>query len=885
MRMSFALDQLYTLFQQVTAQTAEDRAAYLTQLAQTHPDLYEELQALLQADGEASQVFDRLQEQAYKPLLKQDLSLPPMSQLGHYRLQRVLGQGGMGTVYLAARDDHTRLKVAIKLLRYSSHDAEWMQRFRMEQQILARLEHPNIARLIDVGISPQGSPYLVMEYVEGKPLHEYCEAQKLGLNERLSLFTVVCNAVQFAHQNLIVHRDLKPSNILVTNDGSVKLLDFGIAKVLSSEETEWTLFETRAEVRLLTPEYASPEQIKGESITTASDVYQLGLLLYELLTRCRPFRATTQSYRSLEDQILNKEITRPSLALEKARQQPDAATVVYPSYRLPVDLDTVVLMALRKEAARRYSSVTAFAEDIQRFLEGRPVSAVRDRWMYRMGKFVLRNRWGVAIGTLVTLILVGFVVVLAKQSFEIRKERDRAEEIITFLEGLYKIGTDTSIQGGVYSVQELLNKGYQRTKTELQDQPETRVRMLDTIGRAFMNLGAYDQAEAVLQEALTLKTAFYGTKHPETANTLDDLVRVAEYRGQTEKGETLMKEVLAIREQFLADDDPVMIRSYTHYGQTLDALNHLPEAFAYFQKAYAGFTRIGQTETIWMTEVANSMAYTLYKQNRYQEAVQYVERALVLAHRPEVAKEGLILVQTLGTASSLSLALGDTRKAIAYRKEILEIRRKMYGDQNTRIAQGQRFLAWFCEVSGRFKEADSLLTASIATYTQLDPKEKALANLRMEQALVKLELGEFEQASHSFQQAVLENKTSKLTSEAFVLGLSGYVAGRKGQAQEGISRIQTALQALDPQKPETPLKKAILTMYLGDLYTFQTAFGQAEQHLKTSLAWFESQTGEHLVNKKRVAQRLVRLYSHWDRPFDADYYRIYPAQSVAAQKR
>ena len=345
--------------------------------------------------------------------------------IGLYKIIREIGRGGMGAVYLAERDDaHFTRRVALKLIKRGMDTDFVVQRFRNERQILASLDHPNIAGLIDGGATEADLPYFIMEYVEGQPINKYANANKLSTAERLKLFRTVCSAVQYAHQNLVIHRDLKPSNILVTKDGEPKLLDFGIAKLLKADggaETELTA----TAVRVMTPEYASPEQIKGERITTSSDVYSLGVLLYELLTGQRPYRVKSRQPEEVAKAICEQEPERPSAAVRmtafrvptsvgsSGRDKSPAEVGTLNTRNLKLlrgDLDNIVLKALRKEPQRRYASVDQFSEDIRRHLEGLPVTARKATLSYRASKFVQRNKIGVAAAVLILLTLGGGIV-------------------------------------------------------------------------------------------------------------------------------------------------------------------------------------------------------------------------------------------------------------------------------------------------------------------------------------------------------------------------------------------------------------------------------------------------------------------------------------------
>jgi tetratricopeptide (TPR) repeat protein len=334
--------------------------------------------------------------------------------IGAYEVLGELGRGGMGMVYLARRaDDEFQKKVAIKLVRPGMASEEALRRFRSERQISATLDHPHIARLLDGGRTGDGEPYFVMEFVEGEPLLDYCANRKLATEQRLRLFRDVCAAVQYAHQNLIVHRDIKPSNILVTGEGAVKLLDFGIAKLLNPEGVVATADQTATLARVLTPDYASPEQVRGEAITTASDVYALGVVLYELLTGKRPYRVTSTESAELIRVVCDTDPDRPS-TVSKSRE-------------LKGDLDAIVLKAMRKEPRSRYGSAEQLSEDIRRHLEGRPVEARRGTFSYRAGKFFRRHRLGLAAAALVLVAVAGGVWATLREARRARVAEARAE--------------------------------------------------------------------------------------------------------------------------------------------------------------------------------------------------------------------------------------------------------------------------------------------------------------------------------------------------------------------------------------------------------------------------------------------------------------------------
>jgi len=402
--------QIQDIFDSALDKPTADRNAFIDQTCAADASLRDEVLSLIRS-------FEGHKDFLEQPIAPLAFSEKPVDRmegrmLGPYQLTRCIGKGGMGTVYAASRADKEYHKeVAIKLVRQGMDTDDILRRFRQERQVLAGLDHPNIARLLDGGTTEEGLPYLVMEFVEGVTLDRYAESKNLSINDRLKLFCTVCSAVQFAHQNLIVHRDLKPGNIIVGIDGSPKLLDFGIAKLLSPEFMTEGEELTRTDMRPMTPEYASPEQVRGEPITTASDVYALGVILYRLITGCTPYKFKSNTIIDIEKAILDEAPERPSVAVTRMDGKLPPEGVERARRTLSGDLDMIVLMALRKEPSRRYASAEKLADDIERYLNGLPVSAQNDTVRYRVDKFVRRHKAGVAAASLTAVALIAATII------------------------------------------------------------------------------------------------------------------------------------------------------------------------------------------------------------------------------------------------------------------------------------------------------------------------------------------------------------------------------------------------------------------------------------------------------------------------------------------
>lgn len=444
------------------------------------------------------------------------------SRLGPYRLIELIGRGGMGEVYQAERaDDHYRSRVAIKLVRVD-HDASRVAwRFRSERQILAQLEHPNIARLIDGGATEEGVPYLVMELIAGQPIDVYCEQRQLTISQRVRLFLQVCAAVSFAHQRLVVHRDLKPGNILVSAEGTVKLLDFGIAKLLETEPATTPADMTATHVRVMTLEYASPEQVRGDPITTASDVYSLGVVLYRLLTGRSPYREDNAAERAVEI-LSDSPLSKPSTAVNETRVR-TASGESTPQMQfarkrarraLQGDLDNVLLMALRKEPERRYASVDQFTEDLRNYLDGMPVRARGDSLRYRATKFMSRHRYAVTAASLGALALVAGIVtttwqahIAAEQTRIAQEEVRKTRAVQSFMTSLFEKNTrlqPDALKARNMPVHELLVAASDKVRNDLTDTPAVRMELMNTIARLLIDINEFDRAGTLYRESVQI---------------------------------------------------------------------------------------------------------------------------------------------------------------------------------------------------------------------------------------------------------------------------------------------------------------------------------------------------------------------------------------------
>jgi serine/threonine protein kinase/tetratricopeptide (TPR) repeat protein len=556
-------EQLTTIVQRARKLDPDERADFIRRACGADETL---LSRVLLALGEDDANDERLDDAAAPAVLPKTLE---GELLGRYRILSKLGSGGMGDVYLAERaDDEYQQRVAIKIVRAGAFSSQIHTRLRLERQILATLQHPNIARLFDGGRTPDGAPYLVMEYIEGEPIDAYCDKRRLTLQDRLRLVRKICSAVHYAHQNLIVHRDLKPNNILITADGEPKLLDFGIAKLLDVRQTAQTVAVTHMDYRVMTPAHASPEQVRGDVITTASDIYVLGLLLYELLCGRRPFQFVGSSLLDMERILEEKEALAPSAMIRRtALDEPElldaivaarSTTAARLQRELRGDVDNIVAMAMRKDPERRYSSAEQLGADLDRHLGGQPVIAVSDSWLYRTRKFMVRHTLAVGASALAIVTLAAFAAITFLQSQRIAYERDvataertRAEQVSSFLVELFELSDPSRSRGNQVTARELLDVGARRVQLGLADQPETRATLLSTIGRVYNSLGLHADSVKLLEDALAARIRIHGERHPKVATALTDLGRALCERGDLAGCERRLDAAFAMQRELL----------------------------------------------------------------------------------------------------------------------------------------------------------------------------------------------------------------------------------------------------------------------------------------------------------------------------------------------
>lgn len=714
------------LFEAAVALAPDDRSSFLARACGDDPSLLGQLRSLLAADAraEAGKFLDSSAIEVEAHLTAAAETDARIGELfGPYKILELIGVGGMGAIYLAERADHEyKRKVAIKLIKRGMDTDFILRRFRNERQILANLNHPNIAQLLNGGTTDDGLPYFAMEYVEGLPIDKYCDAKKLNTAQRLELFRQVCGAVQYAHQNLVVHRDLKPTNMLVTAEGNPKLLDFGIAKVLDSQPGE-IQDATVTSLRVMTPEYASPEQVKGEPITTASDVYSLGVVLYELLTGQRPYKLKNARPDALAKAICEQEPARPSTsASSPGSQVPDLKPLISdPKSKLEAagsqpkslsrDLDKIVLMALRKEPQRRYASVDQFSEDIRRYLARRPVIARKDTLSYRTSRFIRRNRLGVSAAALILLTLIGGIITTAWQARVARRERARAEQRfndVRQMSNTFMFELNDEVEREPTRARELLVRHALEyldslaresgNDPSLQRELATAYQRLGDVQSRLhgQNLGTTGAALESYRKALAIRQSLFAAKPEEERSSLDladSYNRMSDVLSKTNNTAGALenyRSALRLVEQLL-ERNPAHMQArkdlgygYLTVGRAQLKLGALPEALASFQKSEAirellAKEHVGDASLrLDLIPAYDGVAYILSLNGKPKEALDYYRKSLVVAREltandPQEARARRALMDTLEWIGITLGEIGEDAAALDNHKQALAL--------------------------------------------------------------------------------------------------------------------------------------------------------------------------------------------------------------------
>jgi serine/threonine protein kinase/tetratricopeptide (TPR) repeat protein len=664
--------------------------------------------------------------------------LQPGDRIGPYRVRQRLGEGGMGVVWLAEQDEPIRRRVAIKIIKWGMDTRQVVARFASERQVLARLDHPNIARVFDAGSTEHGRPSFVMEYVPGIAITEYCDKHRLTVIQRLELFLQVCEGVQHAHRNAIIHRDLKPQNVLVSvleGRPVPKIIDFGVAKATDRSLEEGTVFTEHGQL-IGTPEYMSPEQAEMSSldVDTRTDLYSLGVLLYELLTGLLPFDSRQLRQAGIDEirrRIREDEPPLPSTRLGRDQPQTESIARAHATSvgrlvsELRGDLDWITMKALEKDRTRRYGTATELADDLRRHLRNEPVLASPPSTLYRVRKFVRRHAVGVAFAAVVFALVTTLAVTMTVQADRLARERDRtaaeaekARQVSEFLVQLFSVSDPGESRGNTVTAREILDAGADRVRLDLADQPAVQATMLRTMGRVYTALSLFGAARPLLEEAVALGERDPAVDQLELAAALYELVKLNLWLGQAEEALPLAEQSLAIRERQLGPDHLDVAASLTAVGATHQHLDRLDASAEAHERALAIREAALGPDAEEVAVSVHNLAIVRYFQGDLERAAQLYQRSADIELR-HVGRLNHGYATSLHTLAIVRQDQGRLEEALELERESLEIREEVLGPDHHHTALSLATLGNVLTLMGRPEEGEPHLRRAwrIATAT------------------------------------------------------------------------------------------------------------------------------------------------------------------------
>src|SRR5437773_1275361 len=732
-------ERIQALFHEVADLPGPAQRAFLEAECRDDPALMAEVLGLLEEDARGDSLLDRDVAHVAGQVLEQGIPPALLDQdFGPYRMKQVLGEGGMGVVYLAEREDLGSV-AAIKILRDAWLSPDRRERFASEQRTLAQLNHPAIARLYDASTLPDGTPWFVMEYVEGVPLTQFCEEHASAIPERLRLFRAVCEAVEHAHRHLIVHRDLKPSNILVKPDGSVKLLDFGIAKQLDS--LEGPVDRTRTGLRLMTPAYAAPEQILGEPVGIHTDIYTLGVVLYELLTGRLPFDLANRTPGEAATVIVEQGPERPSATARETAA--GGSYVPSVSKRAWADLDVLCLTAMRKEPERRYRTVEALIRDVDHYLAGEPLEARPDTLGYRLGKYVRRNWRPVSAAAASFIIVISLVVFYTVRLSTARNaavaEAARTQRIQRFMLNLFQGGDEAVGPADSLRVVTLVDRGVQDARS-LDAEPAVQAELYQALGSIYQKLGKLDRADSLLRTALAQRRALFGSEHTEVAKSLVALGSLRVDQAEYKEAERLIREGLEMSKRQLRPGHPAIASATVALGQALEESGQYQEGERYYRQAL-DITRAFYGQNHYRTAAGLTVLGRAlrFQPQRTDEAARLFEQALAIRERvfgkvhPQVAS-------TLNEMGGVALARNRFAEAEVLARRVLAIYRTVYGGKHAFTGVGVSNLASVYVAQQQYARAEPLYREAIEIFTESQGAEHlntGIARIKLGRTLLR----------------------------------------------------------------------------------------------------------------------------------------------------
>ena len=802
-----------------------EQESWLRELAIKEKSISEEIRTLLAATSSSPTLLEEGAEQAIADFSNAEPdTYSPGEQVGPYVLSERVGAGGMGSVWQCHRmSDPERVKeYAIKFIRRGLDTAAVLKRFALEQSTLASLRHPNIARLVDGGLTEDDRPYLVMEFVHGLRIDAWCDARGLRTEERMALFHVVCEAAHFAHKSLVVHRDLKPENILVTENGVPVLLDFGVAKVLDPSQSGTTI--TRGHGGPLTPQFASPEQLKGQVVSTASDIYSLGVILFNLLSGHLPYRLQGLSVGELWQSLREVSLPRPSQVVEAEDARKRGIRLESLRRSLRGDVDTMVHKAMRFEPERRYNSAGQMAEDVSNYLQGRPVIAQPDTMRYRFGKLVGRNK-GVSLALVALLGVAGFSMhAVSKQTsialLEARFAHDEAESlhrVVDLLIGLFESSRVDGLPPDALSARDLVDRGWLMLEEGGVEEPLVRSTLLLALGRVFTLLGDLDKAESLLEEGVSLRRDGYAPPHAEIAEALDALGVLRQEQGRLEEANSILREAMDMWVKTWGTDSLDAANTENHLGMVCLERGEFEEAKIYLEMALIPRIREYGVDHSSVLSVEGNLAGLDFREGNLTAAKVRLEGILKRLRSGRQA-ESLAVASHCNNLGLVLVEMGDLDIAEQHFREALSIREKLLEPGHPEIAKTRNNLAFILYRQSDFRSAANLFEiAAMEAQSHLAATHPTVAALRLNQARSLLRAGLSDQAEPILASLLIEQSKllpSKHSLLFQILEARGLQLVDDGKYAQAIPVLEQAMTFVDGESPppeqETNLVKEAL---------------------------------------------------------------------------
>ncbi|MEX2281522.1 MAG: serine/threonine-protein kinase [Gemmatimonadota bacterium] len=848
--------------------------------------LIDEVLALLAEDAGPATLLDRGVAEAAHSVIGAPDPAVLNREFGAYRITEVLGEGGMGVVYLAERAD-LGSRAAIKILRDAWLSPARRERFSVEQRTLAQLNHPAIARLYDADTLPDGTPWFVMEHVEGVPITEFCRQRASTIPERLRRFRDVCEAVQHAHLHLVIHRDLKPSNVLVRADGSVKLLDFGIAKQL--DDFDSAVDQTRTSLRLMTPAYAAPEQVRGERVGVHTDVYSLGVMLYELLVGRLPFDLSGRSPAEAESIILQHEPEKPGAAARRmAATFGGTSHIRATSNAQWADLDVLILTAMQKDPQRRYRTVDALIRDIDRYLGGQPLEARPDSARYRIGKFVRRNWRPLSATAVLVTMIVGLVAFYTVRLSAARNtavaEATRAQRIQRFTLNLLSGGDPESGPADSLRVVTLVDRGVQEARS-LDADPVVQTELLQTLGGIYQQLGKLDRADSLLQVALVSRVERVGNDHPDVAANLVALGLLRSDQARYQEAERSIRQAMGIQQRHLPLDHPAHIVALEALGHVLEERGEYAQAIAVFDSAVHLRSRAGTESPEFAASLYELANVQFYAGNL--AASDSLNRRVLAIHQRNYGERHPGVADVLINLGAIQHEQGKYVEAEKYYRRALDITRAWYGADSHATAANVTMLARSLVFQNRLEESEALLKEALAirerVYGLVHPQVASTVNELGSIALRREKYADAEAAYHR----MIDIYQKTYDGKHYLIGIavsnlaSVYMARRQYAEAEPLFR--RAIDLYIETQSAAHINVGIARIKLGRTLLRQSRFAAAEKETRAGYEIVSRQADAGVSWLKSAREDLIIAYDSLGRNQDAQKFRTELASLKASK--